>query len=303
MALLSAGDRSDLPGDHVLLPTPPPYHLGRTLQCGQVFRWQVDGTGVRGVFLGRRVRLQQTPEGIVVWGLAADREVQQLRHYLGLDAPLDAIEQRLAQDPVLGRLIAQTSGIALLRQDPWECLISFIVSAFNNIPKIELSLDRLARRFGPQVAADAWGFPTPALLAAASLRALRACALGYRAPYVRDVATLVTQGQVDLDALRSAEYDAARRALLALPGVGAKVADCVLLFAYGKGEAFPVDVWVKRAVERWYFRGRRRTERRIGEFARSRFGPLAGYAQQHLFYFVRGTRPRGRAGRRKGRAG
>jgi N-glycosylase/DNA lyase len=280
----------------MLLPTRPPYHLGRTLQCGQVFRWQVDGTGVRGVFLGRRVRLQQTPEGIVVWGLTAEGEVQRLRHYLGLDAPLAAIEQRLAQDPVLGRLLPQTSGIALLRQEPWECLISFIVSAFNNIPKIELSLDRLARRFGAKVAADAWGFPTAAHLAAASLRELRACALGYRAPYVRDVATLVTRGQVDLDALHSAEYGAARRTLLTLPGVGAKVADCVLLFAYGKGEAFPVDVWVKRAVERWYFRGRRGTERRISEFARDRFGSLAGYAQQHLFYFVRGTRPRRRAG-------
>jgi N-glycosylase/DNA lyase len=184
-------------------------------------------------------------------------------------------------------MLRRTSGLALLHQDPWECLISFIVSAFNNIPKVELSLDRLAQQFGEQIGERTWTFPTAEPLAEAGLRDLRRCALGYRAPYVRDVARLVAAGDLDLPALGRVEYLSARRMLLALPGVGEKVADCVLLFAYGKGEAFPVDVWVKRAVERWYFSGRRKTEREIREFAHQRFGSLAGYAQQHLFHYMR----------------
>jgi N-glycosylase/DNA lyase len=124
---------------------------------------------------------------------------------------------------------------------------------------------------------------------------LRRCLLGYRAPYVKAVARQIAGGEFDLDGLNRLPYEVARRQLLALPGVGEKVADCVLLFAYGKGEAFPVDVWVKRAVERWYLGGRRRTERQIREFARSRFGALAGHAQQHLFYYARGQSRRNRA--------
>jgi len=208
----------------------------------------------------------------MVEGLTADPDLLRLRHYLGLDEPLVAIESELAKDRLLRSILPHTSGIALLRQDPWECLISFIISAFNNIPKIELSLDRLTRRFGDAVAGGAWSFPEPARLAGASLGDLRQCALGYRAPYVREVARLMASGQSELHAIEQMPFHEARRALRALPGVGEKVADCVLLFAYRRGEAFPVDVWVKRAVERWYLHGRRATARQVQEFARRRFG-------------------------------
>ena len=281
--------RIDSPGGIALLPVRPPYHLYRTLGCGQAFRWRVGTAGAIGVFRGKPVRLSQTSEGIACEGLADEGSLRHLRHYLGLDEPLEAIERVLRQDPVLGSLLPATSGLALLHQEPWECLISFIISAFNNIPKIELSLHRLGRQFGEQVDEGVWAFPSPEQLAGASLRDLRRCALGYRGPYVRDVSRRVVSGDVDLQAIEREEYLPARRILLALPGVGEKVADCVLLFAYAKGEAFPVDVWVKRAVERWYFGGRRKTERQIREFARERFGPLAGYAQQHLFHSIRNT--------------
>jgi N-glycosylase/DNA lyase len=285
MALRSA--RIDSPGGIALLPVRPPYHLYRTLGCGQAFRWRIDAAGATGVFMGKRVRLSQTSDGIACEGLTEESALHDLRHYLGLDEPLESIEGVLRQDPVLERVLPATSGLALLHQEPWECLISFIISAFNNIPKIELSLHRLGRQFGEQVDEGAWAFPSPEQLAGASLRDLRRCALGYRGPYVRDVSRRVVSGDVDLQAIEREEYLPARRILLALPGVGEKVADCVLLFAYAKGEAFPVDVWVKRAVERWYFGGRRKTERQIREFARERFGPLAGYAQQHLFHSIR----------------
>ena len=198
-----------------------------------------------------------------------------------------------------------------MRQDPWECLVSYVVSAFNNIPKISRSVEGLARRFGEPIrstgdagSGDAigegiggrigggrnrvgWAFPSAERLAEAGPAALRACALGYRARYVRDLARLVADGKVDLVRIDTMSFDDARAALLELPGVGEKVADCVLLFAFGRGEAFPVDVWVQRAVERWYFSGRPATPRAIREWARDRFGPLAGYAQQHLFVGAR----------------
>lgn len=282
-----AGVRIDPAGGRASLPVRPPYDLQRTLRCGQAFGWEVDGTGATGLISGRIVRVQQTSDAIIVEGLSEEPGLRNLRRYLGLDEPLADIERALAEDRVLRRVLPQSSGTALMRQDPWECLVSFITSAFNNIPKIELSLKHLARWFGTHVAGGIWTFPAPEQLAAARLWDLRRCALGYRAPYVREAARLVASGKVDLDKLDRTETGEARRILLALPGVGEKVADCMLLFAYGRGDAFPVDVWVKRAVERWYFRGRPKTEHQIREFAQRRFGSLAGYAQQHLFLSAR----------------
>ena len=273
------------------LPVRPPYNLVRTLSCGQAFGWRVDGCMADGIFSGRRVHLRQVGDGIVVEGITERAALRSLRHYLNLDEDLAGVEDHLRSDRVLRRALPYTTGIALLHQDPWECLISFIVSAFNNIPKIELSVGRLMERFGEPGVDRGSRFPRPEALESASVRGLRACALGYRARYVTAVARLVASGEFDLDRLRLLPYPEARRLLLTLPGVGEKVADCVLLFAYGKREAFPVDVWVKRAVERWYFRGRAVSNGQIRRFASDRFGEDAGYAQQHLFHYVR-TRPR-----------
>ncbi len=261
----------------------PPYRLDRTLSCGQCFRWTVTPAAARGVVDGAIAVVTQHAGGLSVeWHGPAGSLPRLLRH-LGADEPLAAIEGALAQDRILRRVLPLTSGIALMRQDPWECLVSYVISAFNNIPKISRTIDHLARRFGDPIAVDAWTFPGPERLAAARLSALRACILGYRAPYVRDLARQAVRGGVDLNAIARLPYNDAQKALLDLPGVGEKVAECVLLFGLGHGEAFPVDVWVQRAVERWYFSGRSMTPRAIRAWARDRFGPLAGYAQQHLF--------------------
>lgn len=299
------------------VPVAPPYRLDRTLACGQCFRWTVvrgpsdDGVSVhaRGVVDGAVVQVTQDATGLAVrWegalapapaaGVQAagvayeDTALARIVHHLGADAPLAQIEAALAHDHVLRRLLRATSGIALMRQDPWECLVSYVISAFNNIPKIVLAIERLARRFGDPLPGGTARFPSPERLAEARPATLRTCVLGYRAPYVRDLARLVARGEVDLRALGALPYDDARRMLMALPGVGEKVAECVLLFAYGMGEAFPVDVWVHRAVVRWYFGGRPRTPRAIRAWARDRFGALAGYAQQHLYAASRAARVR-----------
>ncbi|HEY6103533.1 MAG TPA: DNA glycosylase [bacterium] len=273
-----------------ILAARPPYLLLRTLSCGQAFGWRIAGDCATGIFGGRRIWLEQRRDTILVEGIEDGAAVEALADYLGLDQPLRLIERELARDRVLNGILPHTSGIAILRQDPWECLAGFIISAFNNIPKIELTIARLSERFGEPVKGGGQAFPSAAALAAAPERALRQCILGYRAPYLNGVARLVDSGRFDLSAPFALAYDDAKRMLLELPGVGQKVADCVLLFAYGKGEAFPVDIWVKRAVEGQYFKGETKTERELRAFARRRFGPLSGYAQQHLFHHARSRR-------------
>lgn len=267
-----------------------PYNLRRTLECGQVFRWTVNREDAVGIFQGRRWSVRQEGDLLRAQrdGLPTVRDSPApLWGHLATDAPLSRIEGTLARDPVLGRILPQTSGIAIMRQDPWECLISFVISAFNNIPKIRMSVDRLCRRFGDPLPGGGFGFPTPARLADARLPALRVCILGYRAPYVRGVARAVADRKLELSRLATLPYEEAREALLALPGVGEKVSDCVLLFSLGHDEAFPVDVWVRRGVQGAFFRGRRLTPRAVGQWARDRFGRLAGYANQHIFLAAR----------------
>jgi len=236
------------------------------------------------------VRLAQDARGIRLLSPDAPDARDAMRRYLGAiprRAHPRRVEATLAADPVLARLLPHTAGLSLLSQDPWEVLISFIISQNNNIPKIMRSIDGLARALGEPLDDGVAAFPAPERLAAAPARTLAACSLGYRVPYVRSAARLVADGRLDLAALSRMEHAPARAALLDVPGVGEKVGDCVLLFGLGHRAAFPVDVWVRRAVERLYFRGRPRRLREIQAFARERFGPLAGHAQQHLFAYAR----------------
>lgn len=274
-------------GDVGIVRVPPPYDLGRTLECGQVFRWAVTDGGATGVVRGRVWHVRQEDGLLQASGDGGDDDLEALWHHLAVDAPLRRIERDLAADPVVRRILPFTSGIAVMRQDPWECLLSYVISAFNNIPKIRTTVERLSRRFGMPLSGGRYAFPSPVRLADARLPALRACILGYRAPYVRAVARAVAGGALDLERLRGLPYDAARDALLVLPGVGEKVAECVLLFALERSEAFPVDIWIHRTVQQHYLRGRRASPRAIREWARERFGRLAGYANQHLFLAAR----------------
>jgi N-glycosylase/DNA lyase len=198
------------------------------------------------------------------------------------------VERKLAADPVLRRHLPHTSGISILGQDPWEALASFVISQNNNIPKIRFSIERLCASLGSPIGrGHARTFPSPAVVADAPENTLRDAALGYRTPYLRAAARFAADRPDSLDELAAASLDDARQALCELPGVGEKVAECVLLYGLGHRDAFPVDVWVRRAVQGWYFRNRRRSDRDIRAFARDRFGDAAGLAQQHLFWAAR----------------
>ncbi len=280
----------------VRLPEAKGLHLRRTLDSGQTFRWSWEtdagGQEIAAGIIGRRVvRLAQDAQGLwlISPGTSEARDV--LLRYLGIASAdgtgIGSIEDTLAKDPVLARILPRTRGIGLLAQDPWEVLISFVISQNNNIPKIVKSIERLCRALGEPLDAGAYAFPSPARLASAHPRTLAASLLGYRAPYVRAAARHVADGRLDLEALRHMPESSAREVLCGVPGIGDKVGDCILLFGLGHMTAFPVDVWVRRAVERLYFRNRPRPIAQIRVFARDRFGSLAGYAQQHLYAYAR----------------
>lgn len=286
----------------VLLPARN-YDLAATLSSGQAFRWRQTRTGWEGVIAGRWVHLTQTDDGISAH--AIDLRAEELTEYLQTNADLDAVLRTFPDDAPLRASVEACRGLRLLRQEPWECLVSFICSSTKQIVQIQQIIDLLCEKFGkeilrakvedddssdPRPGGWAWTFPSAERLASASEAELRACKMGFRAPYVRAAAQAVAAGELDLDSLRDLPCEAARDALVRLPGVGPKIANCVLLFAYGFQAAFPVDVWVMKALRELYFPRRRPTSKRLERFVRTYFGPNAGYAQQYLFHYMRTRR-------------
>ena len=295
------------------------YDLAATLASGQAFRWRSVGDAWEGVVAGRWVRLRQTGDQLHAETAAPQRDWQWLRDYLQLDVNLTAVLATFPDDAPMRAAVAACRGLRLLRQEPWETLVSFICSSTKQIVQIQQIIALLCERFGEPIpvgddvrslwlnmGASVWrlgsgekvespnvvsyggrAFPSAARLAACSEAELRACKMGFRAPFVLAAARAVASGELDLARLYSLPTTEARAALMGLHGVGRKIADCVLLFAYGKQDAFPVDVWVRRALQELYFPRRRPSAKRLEHFANTHFGPNAGYAQQYLFHYVR----------------
>ncbi|MEA3202021.1 MAG: N-glycosylase/DNA lyase [Thermoplasmata archaeon] len=267
-----------------------PVDLVATLRGGQAFRWEQDAEGAFVSTVGARAVRYQPGRGLAVHAEAWPRASRAWHErYLGATAEDDAALARLARDPVLAPAIAAHPGLRILRQEPWETTVAFLVSANNHVLRIEGILRRLAAK-GPEVGSP-WGalhaFPDAATLARVPERQLRAMGLGYRAPFLRATARAVAAGEVDLDPLVGAPFPEIREALLALPGVGPKVAGCIALFALDARGAFPVDRWVLRAVSDSFFEGEPVKPREAEAFARARWGEDAGLAQQLLFHAQR----------------
>jgi N-glycosylase/DNA lyase len=268
------------------------YDLALTLASGQAFRWRRGGGAWEGVVGSRWVRLRQEPGCLRAETYGPAEDWQWLRHYLQTEVDLAPILAAFPDDPPMREAVAACRGLRLLRQEPWECLASFICSSTKQIVQIEQIVALLCRKFGPPLPLppgiqSAAAFPTVERLAAASEAELRACKLGFRAPYLSGTARKLAAGEVDLSRLGGWPLEEARAALLTLPGVGAKIADCVLLFAYGFQEAFPMDVWIIKALQQLYFPKRRPKLPRLRHFSRSHFRPYSGYAQQYLFHYMR----------------
>jgi N-glycosylase/DNA lyase len=212
--------------------------------------------------------------------------------YLQLELDLRQVVGSFPNDEPMRVAANACRGLRLLRQDPWECLASFILSSTKRIVQIQQIIGLLTSRFGEAIPAlphhgPAYSFPSPARLARATEAELRACKMGFRAPNLLKTARLVANGQIDLEKLKGLDLETARMQLTQFPGVGRKIADCVLLFAYGYQTAFPVDVWVMKALRQLYFPRRKVPVKRLHRFAAEHFGPWGGYAQQYLFHYMR----------------
>ena len=277
---------------HELLLPVRDYDLAATLDSGQAFRWQRHGAAWSGVIGGRWVRLEPVAAGIRAQTAIPVPDWQWLRHYLQSEVDLAAIRQTFPADPPMQAALAACPGLRLLRQDPWECLASFMLSSTKQIVQIRQIIAMLCERHGmvldqPEGFPPAHAFPTASEIAGWSEAQLRACKMGFRAPNVLAAARRIAAGEFDLARVGALPHAEARAELMRLRGVGGKIADCVLLFAYGFNAAFPVDVWIKKALQELYFPRRRATEKRLQRFAATHFGEHGGYAQQYLFHYMR----------------
>jgi N-glycosylase/DNA lyase len=268
------------------------YDLAATLTSGQAFRWRnVEGTW-EGVVAGRWLRLRQIQNLIHAETATPVGDWDWLRHYLQLDVEIEKIFATFPQDEPMQNSLRACTGLRLLRQEPWECLASFICSSTKQIVQIQQIIALLCEHFGeplptPPGHGPVFSFPHFSRLAELAESDLRGCKLGFRAPYLLNTARKLRDREIDLMALHQLPLDEAREQLMHLPGVGAKIADCVLLFAYDFPQAFPVDVWVARALQHLYFPKRRVKLPRLLHFSRTHFGPYSGYAQQYLFHYMR----------------
>lgn len=269
------------------------YDLVSTLDSGQVFRWQCVNGSWQGVLGQHFLKLTQRDTGIHAAATVPIDDWSFLRHFLQSEVELASILKTFPDDEPMRKSVAACHGLRLLRQDPWECLASFILSSTKQIVQIRQIVSHLCKCFGEicpgseEAGTLAFTFPTPQKIAVATEAELRACKMGFRAPSLLAAARQIADGSFDLERIRSMDYASARLELMKLRGVGGKIADCVLLFAYGFDSAFPVDVWVERALQELYFPRRRASDKRLRHFAATHFGPHAGYAQQYLFHYMR----------------
>ncbi len=282
-----------------------PFDLEHTLGCGQVFRWKKFDGWWYGVVKKKVVKIRQIANKLEFQIFPSESDAEFIKDYLRLDDNLPLILSKIDKDQHIQSAIHHSYGLRITRQDPWECLISYICATYKNIPAIKNMILNLTREFGKKMRVDHhdfYTFPEPSDLAEATAEELKKCKLGFRAKRVLETSRIIHNREFDLEALRMADYEEAKRELLRLPGVGQKVADCVLLFSLGKLETFPVDIWMKRVIlESYSARFEKSFIKRIfkkssitpceyediSSFGREYFGEYAGYAQEYLFHYKR----------------
>ena len=272
------------------LEVPVPLSVGESAECGQAFRWTRRGDYHYCVLGGNILRLRQGGEKLFA-SMFPDTGyhsiVSTVRETFRLDDDFEAIIEEISRDKFIREAVSNHRGLRLLRQDPWECLVSYMCSINSNIPRIKGDVERISRRYGKCIEFDGmsfYTFPSVDALAQAGEEELRSMKLGFRSRFISAAARRIRDERVDLKSLRVADYEDAFSELCSYFGIGPKVADCILLFSLDKLEAFPVDRWVRRGVELLYFGGQKTTEKKVSEWSREYFGRYAGYAQEFLFY-------------------
>jgi N-glycosylase/DNA lyase len=261
--------------------------LDATLTSGQAFSWKRTPDGRwRGWIDGRPCLVWS--QNVVLRAVGPGLTRDAVSAYFNLDLPVREIFATFPTDPWLEKARAFAPGLRIMRQEPWETLCNFICSSLKQIVQIEQINHELRRVFGDEIGKGLHSFPDAARLALATEGKLRACRLGFRARHLFVAAKQIASSEISLEKVGSMPTVEAREHLMRIQGVGEKVANCILLFAYGRAEVFPIDVWVDRVLRRLYFKGSLRTRHeRLRDFADSHFGPYRGYAQQFLFHWIR----------------
>ncbi len=254
------------------------FSLKNTLDCGQCFRWeeQVDGSYL-GIVKNSVVKASQTGNILKLEGLSQNSiNKEDWQEYFGFDTDYVAIESKLKSDDLLARAYKLSPGIRILKQDPWEALISFIISQNNNIPRIKKIIKSLCQVAGQEIISGVFKFPTPQQILNLSDEKLESIKSGFRAKYIKNAAELMMNGTVNLKELAAKLNDEALDELMQIKGVGVKVGSCVLIYGFNKLNVVPVDVWVKRGIDKYFKNG-------WPEEVKG----LEGVAAQYLYNFVR----------------
>ena len=266
-------------------------NVQQTINSGQVFLWEEMNNSWYGIDGQNILKISQKP-------FSYESLSKEVKKFLRLDDDIEKIIEEISKDKIVRKAIKNSSGLRLLEQDPFQCYISFIISSNSNIQNIKNSLKKICERFGEKIKFDKnefFLFPTPQELAKAKTSELLKCGLGYRAKFVKQASKDVVDSKINFEFLKKTDYYCARNVLINTFGVGNKVADCILLFSLNKLEAFPLDRWMIRVLEKYFphvfsLDGRTLTPKRYDELHEKiveYFGPFAGYTQQFLFKMER----------------
>jgi N-glycosylase/DNA lyase len=268
-----------------------------SINSGQVFLWEKHSNSWYGIHGEQVIKFTQSDGYVEFCSFPEDKSCDQ--KIFRLDDDIKKIFEEISHDPLVCRLTKAYPGLRLIRQDPHQCLFSFVCATNTNIPMIRRMLYNMARKFGRRTKVDGmefFTFPSAADINRATVDELRGCGLGYRTKAIKAVADAITSGRLDFDSLKKASYYESRKELLQIYGIGNKIADCVLLFSLEKLDAFPIDVWIAKALASYYswlhtikFSDKIAPHQyeQLSEVAREYFGKYAGYAQQYLYYYMR----------------
>ena len=276
---------------NVILKNVRDFDLTHIFDCGQCFRWnQLDENKYAGVAKGRALTISQDGD-TVVFHNTTERDFHDIWYnYFDFDTDYGEIKAELSKDSVMREAITYGEGIRILNQDLWETVVSFIISASNNIPRIKGIVERLCAAYGEEINYGGdiyYTFPSIDKMSMLTKEDLGVIRAGFRDKYIIDAVSRFKNGELSEDALYKMSTPEAKKSLMTITGVGNKVSDCILLFGLKRADSFPVDVWIKRIMEYCYFGGVTQPVDKINTFAEERFGKLGGYAQQYLFFYAR----------------
>jgi N-glycosylase/DNA lyase len=276
--------------NNIILTNTVDFKLEHIFDCGQCFRFnKIEDNAYFGVAFGRALKISQDGSTVTLYDTSEQDFYDIWFDFFDFSRDYGEIKNRLSDDSVLREAIKYGDGIRILNQDLWETIISFIISASNNIPRIKGIIERFCENYGDEIhymGNTYYSFPTPEKTASLSKEDLSVIRAGFRDKYIMDAAEKINGGELRLDYIKSLPTPEAKKTLMTINGVGNKVSDCILLFGLNRADAFPIDVWIKRIMEYCYFDGEQSVNT-ISRFAEEKFGDIGGYAQQYLFFWAR----------------